>query len=93
MNPSHSPYSRHSQQVADELPLAHIASSDAHLASMIGAGVTHFEGRSAQDLRHAIQRRATLPKQVNHENPQRVFFRWLRLYLCRQIIHPKPSGL
>lgn len=93
MNPSHSPYNQHSRQIADTLPLAHIASSDAHMASMIGAGVTHFEGRSAQDLRQAIQHRATRPEQVNRENPQRVFFRWLRLYLRRQLLHPKPSGL
>ncbi len=93
MNPSHSPYNRHSQQIADGLPLAHIASSDAHMISMIGAAVTHFEGRSAQELRHAIQSRVTRPEQVNRENPQRVFFRWLRLYLRRQFSHPKPSGL
>ncbi len=93
MNPSHSPYNRHSQQIANGLPLARIASSDAHMASMIGAAVTYFEGRSAQELRRAIQRRATRPEQVNHENPQRVFFRWLRLYFRRQFSQPKPSGL
>jgi predicted metal-dependent phosphoesterase TrpH len=93
MNPSHSPYNRHSKQIADELPLAQIASSDAHMASMIGAGVTHFAGRTAQDLLRAIKRRATRPEQVNNENPQRVFFRWLKLYFRRQILHPKPSGL
>jgi hypothetical protein len=93
MNPSHSPYNRHSQQIADGLPLAHIASSDAHMASMIGAGVTHFEGRTAQDLRQAIQRRATRPEQVNQESPQRVFFRWLRIYLRQQFSRSKPSGL
>ncbi|CAG1009831.1 Phosphoribosyl 1,2-cyclic phosphate 1,2-diphosphodiesterase [Anaerolineales bacterium] len=93
MNPSHSPYNRHSQQIADGLPLARIASSDAHMASMIGAGVTHFEGDTAQDLRHAIQHCATRPEQVNYENSRRVFLRWLRLYIRRQFLHPKPSGL
>ncbi|MBI5953064.1 MAG: PHP domain-containing protein [Chloroflexi bacterium] len=93
MNPSHSPYNQHSQQIAEGLPLARIASSDAHMASMIGAAITHFEGRSTQELRQAIQRRATRPEQVNHENPQRVFFRWLRLYFRRQFSQPKPSGL
>jgi predicted metal-dependent phosphoesterase TrpH len=77
MNPSHSPFNPHSQQIATMLPLAHIASSDAHLVSMIGAGITHFNGNTAQELRHAIQLCATHPEQVNHENPQRVFLRWL----------------
>jgi hypothetical protein len=91
MNPGHSPYNQHSQQIAEKLPLAHIASSDAHMASMIGAGVTHFEGKSAQDLRHAIQNRATRPEQVNYENPQRLFLRYLRLYIRRQL-SPKNLG-
>lgn len=93
MNPSHSPYNRHSQQIAGGLSLAQIASSDAHMASMVGAGVTHFEGRTAQDLLRSIQRRATRPEQVNREDPQRVFFRWLRLYFRRQFQRPKTSGL
>jgi len=85
MNPSHSPYNRHSQQIADTLPLASIGASDAHMASMIGAGITHFDGHTAQELRQAIQGRATRPEQINHENPQRVFFHWLRLYLCQKL--------
>jgi predicted metal-dependent phosphoesterase TrpH len=85
MNPSHSPYNQHSQQIAGALPLAHIASSDAHMASMIGAGVTHFEGRTAQELRQAIQCGNTRPEQVNYENPQRLFFRWLWLYICQKL--------
>jgi predicted metal-dependent phosphoesterase TrpH len=91
MNPSHSPYNRHSQQIAGGLPLAHIASSDAHLASMIGSAITHFEGSTAQELRQAIQSRATRPEQLNHENPQRVFFRWLRVYLRQQLLRSKPN--
>jgi hypothetical protein len=84
MNPTHSPFNQRSQKAADSLPLAQIASSDAHIASMIGAGVTHFEGSTVRDLRRAIQRRATQPEQINHEKPLRIFFRWLRLYLRRK---------
>jgi predicted metal-dependent phosphoesterase TrpH len=87
MNPSHSPFNQHAQQIAAELPLAHIASSDAHLAAMVGAGVTHFNGNTAQDLRLAIQHRTTRPEQVNYEKPRRVFLRWLGLYL-RQKLFP-----
>ena len=38
MNPTHSPFNGRSQKAADKLPLAQIASSDAHIVSMIGAG-------------------------------------------------------
>jgi predicted metal-dependent phosphoesterase TrpH len=93
MNPSHSPFNLNSQKIAVGLPLAHIASSDAHLASMIGAGVTHFDGNTVQDLRHAIQRRATRPEQVNHEKPQRVFLRWVGLYLRNKLFPSKSFGL
>jgi predicted metal-dependent phosphoesterase TrpH len=93
MNPSHSPFNLRSRQIADTLPLAHIASSDAHLASMVGAAITHFEGSTAQDLRQVIQHRATRPEQVNHENPQHVFLRWLGLYIRRKLSRAKTFGL
>ena len=85
MNPTHSPFNARSQKAAVDLPLARIASSDAHIASMIGAGTTHFEGSSVRDLRQSIQRRDTQPEQVNHEWPPRIFFRWFRLFLRRKI--------
>jgi predicted metal-dependent phosphoesterase TrpH len=85
MNPSHSPFNPRSQKAAAALPLAQIASSDAHIASMIGAAVTHFEGGSVRDLRRAIQRRATQPEQVNHELPLRILIRWLGLYLTKKM--------
>lgn len=84
MNPSHSPFNQRSQNAAAKLPLAQIASSDAHTASMIGAAVTHFEGSTVRDLRQAIQRRTTQPEQVNHEKPLRIFIRWFRLYIQRK---------
>jgi predicted metal-dependent phosphoesterase TrpH len=84
MNASHSLFNQRSQKAADSLPLARIASSDAHMACMIGAGVTHFEGSTVQDLRHAIQCRATQPEQINHEFPPRIFIHWLGLYLRRK---------
>jgi predicted metal-dependent phosphoesterase TrpH len=84
MNPTHSPFNKRSKKAAELLPLAQIASSDAHIASMIGAGITHFEGSTVRDLRRAIQRRTTQPEQINHEWPVGIFFRWLRLYLRRE---------
>jgi predicted metal-dependent phosphoesterase TrpH len=40
---------------ADEHGLAHIGNSDAHALDAIGTGWTSFEGRSAADLRQAIE--------------------------------------
>jgi len=85
MNPTHSPFNWRSQKAADKLPLAHIASSDAHIASMIGAGVTGFEGSTSRELRQAIQRRSTQPQQINYERPMRIFLRWLRLFIGRKL--------
>jgi predicted metal-dependent phosphoesterase TrpH len=73
MNTPHIPFNQRSQQAADTLPLAQVASSDAHTAAMIGAAVTHFEGGTARDVRRALQRRATQPEQINHEGPLQVF--------------------
>ena len=80
MNPTHSLFNKRSAQAAASLPLARIGSSDAHLADMVGAGVTHFEGHTSSDLRYAIESRSTQPEQVNHEWRFLVFMRWARLY-------------
>jgi predicted metal-dependent phosphoesterase TrpH len=44
---------------ADELSLAKVGSSDAHTLAAIGAGYTSFPGRTADDLRAAIEAGAT----------------------------------
>ncbi len=44
---------------ADEHRLARVGNSDAHALDGIGVGWTTFEGRTAADLRHAIEARAT----------------------------------
>lgn len=85
MNPSHSPFNWLSQEAAERLPLAQIGASDAHLASMVGAGITHFEGNRANDLRIAIENSATHPVQINFEAPGRVLMRWLRHYGMRKL--------
>lgn len=85
MNPSHSPFNRLSQEAAARLPLTQIGSSDAHLAGMVGAGITHFEGSNATDLRAAIESGATHPAQINFEAPGRILLRWLRHYGMRKM--------
>lgn len=85
MNPSHSPFNHLSQEAAARLPLARIGSSDAHLAGMVGAGITQFAGHSATDLRAAIESGATNPAQINFEPPARILLRWLRHYALRKL--------
>lgn len=46
-------------QFADEHGLAHIGNSDAHALEAIATGWTTFPGRTADDLRRAIEARAT----------------------------------
>lgn len=44
---------------ADEHHLARVGNSDAHALDAVGVGWTTFEGRTAADLRHAIEQRRT----------------------------------
>jgi predicted metal-dependent phosphoesterase TrpH len=90
MNPTHSLFNKRSVKAAASLPLARIGSSDAHLADMVGAGVTNFEGLTPADLRRTIELRATRPEQVSHEWRFLVFMRWARLYSQR---HKSLPGL
>lgn len=83
MNPTHSLFNKRSARAAASLSLARIGSSDAHLADMVGAGLTRFNGHTPADLRHAIEARSTRPEQVNQEWPIKVFLRWARLYSYR----------
>lgn len=52
-------WSRRVPQFVTDMGLAAVAASDAHRAEAIGAALTTFPGRSAQDLRRAIERRET----------------------------------
>ncbi len=85
MNPTHSPFNRRSQQAARRLNLAHIGASDAHLPDMVGAGVTRFAGKSAQDLRLAIMHNRTRAESISAESPTRVLMRWMWRYTLRQL--------
>jgi len=85
MNPTHSPFNHLSQQAAEQLPLARIGSSDAHLAGMVSAGVTHFPGKTADELRTAIENTSTVADQLNQEMPARILSRWLWHFGIRKL--------
>ncbi len=71
------------QKLSIYLPLAKIASSDAHVYWAIGAGRTSFDGKTAQDLRIAIENNATLPIPYEEEFSARAIFSWVRRMALR----------
>ncbi|MCC7117926.1 MAG: PHP domain-containing protein [Anaerolineales bacterium] len=79
------------QKLAIYLPLAKIASSDAHLYWAIGAGRTQFEGDTAQDLRYAIENNATMPIPYEEELSARAVFSWMRRITLRQFGYASDS--
>ena len=52
-------WSRKAPALAEELGIAAVAGSDAHVATKVGSAVTLFRGRSAADLRAAVAARDT----------------------------------
>jgi predicted metal-dependent phosphoesterase TrpH len=71
------------QKLSIYLPLAKIASSDAHVYWAIGAGRTQFEGKTAQDLRGAIENNATTPIPYEEEFSAKAIFSWARRIALR----------
>ena len=52
----------HALRLAREHGLAEIGASDAHMTSMVGLARTRFPGRTAEDLRRAIEASTTQPE-------------------------------
>lgn len=71
------------QKLSIYLPLAKIASSDAHVYWAIGAGRTEFEGKTSHDLRRAIENNATIPIPYQEEFSARAIFSWMRRMALR----------
>jgi hypothetical protein len=66
------------------LPLAKIASSDAHIYWAIGAGRTEFPGETVQDLRAALETNATVPIPYEGESSARAVLSWVRHIAMRR---------
>jgi predicted metal-dependent phosphoesterase TrpH len=71
-------------RIAQDLSLARLGSSDAHLLWTIGHGVSSFPGRSAKDLIAAIQNRQTIPLVVKRPATAFILISWLRSHLLRK---------
>jgi predicted metal-dependent phosphoesterase TrpH len=72
------------QALAAELPVAQVGNSDAHLLWMIGRGATEFSGRTAADLRVALETHRTVAITGATYNPARLVGDWLSRYLLRK---------
>jgi len=66
------------------LPFAKIASSDAHIYWAIGAGRTEFSGKTAQDLRTALEKNETVPIPYEGESSAKAVLSWLRRIALRK---------
>ncbi len=70
--------------LAEDLPLARMGSSDAHLLWMIGQGFTRFPGHTSSELVAAIRKRSTIPDFSETIRPVVLVLRWTRGYLLRR---------
>lgn len=72
------------RKIAVYLPLAKIASSDAHIYWAVGAGRTEFPGKTAQELRIALERNNTVPIPYEEEFSARAILSWVRRITMRR---------
>lgn len=72
------------RKISVYLPLAKIASSDAHIYWAVGAGRTEFSGKTTQDLRTALESGATTPIPYEEEFSARAIFSWVRRITLRR---------
>jgi hypothetical protein len=73
------------QQLGHELKLACLGSSDSHILTTIGQGTTEFEGRSAADLRAALEQHNTIAHTSTGLLGARVLGRWAPQFLLRKL--------
>jgi len=79
------------QKLSIYLPLARIASSDAHVYSAIGAAHTHFPGKTANELRDALERNTTVPIPYKGEFGTNTLFNWVRRVILRRFGYASDS--
>lgn len=62
--------------------LPELGNSDAHTLSAVGSGITWFEGRSAQDVRHSIEKGLTAPGGKLWEI--QAYYHWVRYVMNKE---------
>jgi hypothetical protein len=79
------------QKLSIYLPLAKIASSDAHVYWAVGGGRTEFPGETAQDLRHALEQMTTVAIPYKDEFSTKAIFSWLHRMTLRRFGYASDS--
>lgn len=79
------------QKLSIYLPLAKIASSDAHIYWAVGAGRTEFPGETAADLRAALEKNTTVPVPYHEEFSARAILSWVRRVTLRRFGYASDS--
>ncbi|NWF65579.1 MAG: PHP domain-containing protein [Chloroflexi bacterium] len=73
------------RKISVYLPLAKIASSDAHIYWAVGAGRTEFPGKTAKDVRVALENNVTVPIPYEEEFSAKAIISWMRRITMRQL--------
>jgi predicted metal-dependent phosphoesterase TrpH len=68
---------------SNDLPLAQLGDSDAHILSMIGNGASHFPGRTILDLKMALKQKQTRVAQCRNLGGLQVLTAYLPKYFLR----------
>jgi predicted metal-dependent phosphoesterase TrpH len=79
------------QKLSVYLPLAKIASSDAHVYWAVGTGRTEFPGETAQDLRNALDQMTTVPIPYKEEFSPKTILSWARYMTLRKFGYASDS--
>ena len=72
------------QKLADELPLARIGSSDAHLLGIIGKGTTFFRGSTTHQFRRSLENRLTWPVLSKPDSRLFLVLSWISRFALRK---------
>lgn len=82
--------------LAETLPVAQVGNSDSHLLDTIGDGATEFTGRTAADLRLALENHTTRAIESSVLNKTRFLTSWVPRYLLRKagwvVCNPAPQA-
>jgi predicted metal-dependent phosphoesterase TrpH len=73
------------QKLAIYLPLARVGSSDSHVYWTIGGARTEFPGRTAHDLRDALNHNTTMPILSEENFSFKIVLSWFRYMLLRKL--------
>jgi len=71
-------------ELAHSLPVAQIANSDSHILETIGFGITEFEGKTAADLRLALETHRTKAILNHQATPSLLIPAWVRFFLLKK---------